>query len=80
MLKPLELDILLPKIKLAIEYNGEYWHQHKKRRDAFKKLLCKKKGYLLIAIKEKDWQDDRQSCENIIKNEISLRLAFLLNR
>ena len=28
ILKPLELDIVLPSIKLAIEYDGVYWHSN----------------------------------------------------
>lgn len=32
VIKPKELDIYLPELKLALEYNGEYWHDETKKR------------------------------------------------
>ena len=26
LIKPYELDIVIPELKLAIEFNGDYWH------------------------------------------------------
>ena len=41
-----ELDIWLPDIKVAIEYNGSYWHSRPNivESDIFKKLQCETKG------------------------------------
>jgi very-short-patch-repair endonuclease len=53
IIKPYELDIYLPDIKLAFEYDGSYWHKNKKNIDIIKNKLCKDKGIKLIRIKEK---------------------------
>lgn len=55
---PLELDIYVPELNLAIEYNGIYWHndQHKdKKYHVDKYLTCKGKGIHLIQIIEDEW-------------------------
>ena len=53
---PYELDIVLPELKLAIEYNGTYWHsiEHGIDKDyhLMKSLLCREKGIRLIHIYE----------------------------
>ncbi len=47
-IKPLELDIYIPKLNLGIECNGNYWHSElvsHGRNDHLRKLdLCRKKG------------------------------------
>lgn len=45
----LELDIYLPKYKLAFEYDGKKWHIDNKN-DIIKNKLCKDKGITLIRI------------------------------
>lgn len=62
VLKPNELDIYLPEINLAIEYNGEYWHsisQSKVNRDD-KSYRCLLKGITLIHIEEVDWKANKK--------------------
>lgn len=58
LIKPLELDIIIPEKKVAIEYNGVYWHSEKFGKDKNyhlnKTSLCKEQGYRLIHI----WEDD----------------------
>lgn len=53
---PYELDIVLPELKLAIEYNGTYWHsiEHGIDKDyhLMKSLLCRNKNIRLIHIYE----------------------------
>ena len=49
-----ELDIFMPTLNKAIEYNGEYWHQDKER-DLLKQKLCKLKGINLLTIWDKEW-------------------------
>lgn len=67
-----ELDIWLPDIKIAIEYNGTYWHSFPDRQlsDHFKKLQCESKGIILITIPEQDWSDDSERCKNLISSQI----------
>lgn len=63
-----ELDIWLPDIKIAIEYNGTYWHSIPSivESDKYKKLQCESKGIHLISISEQDWNNDRNACESKI--------------
>lgn len=70
---PLELDILIPSKKIALEYNGNFWHSDAilnsrrdrdntrldvKRYHLRKTELCKEKGIRLIHIFEYEWQDN----------------------
>lgn len=50
----IELDIYIPDIKAAIEYDGEAWHGSKKRikNDLSKNELCARNGIELIRIRE----------------------------
>jgi very-short-patch-repair endonuclease len=49
----MELDIYIPSIKLAIEYDGEAWHKADKlEREERKYKLCKKHGIKLIRLRE----------------------------
>ncbi len=51
----LELDVWLPEINKAIEYNGTYWHQGRENMDNLKQNLCKSKEIQLLIIKESEW-------------------------
>ena len=59
IIRPLELDIVIPDKKIAIEYCGLYWHGNLKKPDKkyhLKKLeLCNEQGYRLITIFEDEW-------------------------
>ena len=48
----MELDIYIPSIQLAIEYDGSYWHRNKQKAESEKYRQCKEKGIKLIRIKE----------------------------
>lgn len=47
-----ELDIYIPSKKIAIEYDGSYWHQNKTKQDLDKNLKCQKDGIQLYRIRE----------------------------
>ena len=55
-LKGYELDIYIPSLKVAIEYDGSYFHRGKNRaiKDKNKYNLCKENGITLYRIKEKN--------------------------
>ncbi|GAG41201.1 unnamed protein product, partial [marine sediment metagenome] len=65
----LELDIFIPTLDKAIEYNGEYWHQDKSR-DLLKQELCKLKNISLLIIWNKEWKISGEKCKNKIKKFI----------
>lgn len=46
-----ELDIFIPSLKTAIEYDGSYWHKDIEK-DLEKDVLCKENDILLIRIRE----------------------------
>jgi hypothetical protein len=73
-IKPLELDIYIPELKKAIEYDGTYWHSKPKakNRTARKKYKCKKLGIKLLIIPEKKYKKDPESVKKAI-------LEFLAN-
>lgn len=70
-ISPYELDIYLPKLKLAIEYNGIYWHSIEnnisKDYHLNKSLLCREKNIRLIHIYEfEDLDKQKQLLKDLI--------------
>ena len=63
-----ELDIWLPDIKVAIEFNGTYWHSIPNivESDKFKKIQCESKGIRLLTISESDWDNEPDICKSKI--------------
>ena len=67
LIPPLELDIVLPSHKLAIEYNGLYWHSNLFKDEMYhlnKTLRCKELGYQLLQIFETEDLDIWKSIIN----------------
>lgn len=55
-----ELDIYYPDYKLAIEFNGDYWHSSEHKDFDYhqkKTLACISKGIRLVHIFEHEWND-----------------------
>lgn len=75
IISPYELDIFLPEINLAFEFNGIWWHSSKYKDKDYhlrKLKLCQGKNIKLITIWEDDWQIKREICESFILNKLSL--------
>lgn len=74
-----ELDIYIPNKKIAIEYNGLYWHAEKQGKDKTyhynKWLACKEKGIQLIQI----WEDEWINNPELIKRMLKVKLGLLTN-
>lgn len=74
-----EVDIYLPELKLALEFNGVYWHSeifkhmnyHKEKTE-----ICEKNGIQLIHI----WEDDWLYKEDIIKSMIVNKIGMNKNK
>ena len=72
LLNPLELDIVLPDFKLAIEYDGIYWHSNIFKERGYhldKTKKCLEKGYTLFTIFE---TDDLDIWKSMISNKLGL--------
>ena len=50
--KGYELDIYIPSIQIAIEYDGYYWHNQRTKKDLEKNYKCEKDGIKLYRIRE----------------------------
>ncbi|AST99899.1 HNH endonuclease [Bacillus phage PBS1] len=76
ILEGLELDIYIPSKKIAIEYNGLYWHgesQGKDRNYHLNKLKkCNEKGIRLIHLFENEWIDNKELIKGKIKHILGL--------
>lgn len=77
---PYELDIWIPEKKIAVEFNGVYWHsmQFAKQHNLNKKLhllnktnICEKHGIHLIHIYEDDWIYRKQEQKKLIVDLIN---------
>lgn len=86
-----ELDIYVPDKKVAIEFNGHYWHsvnvlaKNKKMSYAdakkyhyLKSFWCEKAGVRLIHIWDYEWADERK--RKVLKNIILGALGMLPER
>lgn len=66
-----ELDLYCPSLKLAVEFNGEYWHSVERLGSSYHRIksdMCAKAGVRLIHVFEWEWNDRRDACESIIVN------------
>lgn len=71
VLKPKELDIYIPNLNIAFEYNGLYWHTEEyidKNYHLDKMIECNKKGIKLIHIFEDEWLNNQELMKNKIAN------------
>lgn len=71
LIRPLELDIVVPSKNIAFEFNGLYYHsskfinssKHKEKLD-----LCSSIGYRLINVYEDDWRFNKEVVKKTIKH------------
>jgi hypothetical protein len=72
LLNPLEIDMLCLDKKLAIEYNGIYWHSELNGKNykyhLHKTEACKAAGYRLIHIFEDEWINKRKIVLSRLRN------------
>ena len=70
-----EIDIYIPKLKLGIEFNGNYWHSdnftsHKYHQD--KSLLAEREGIFIYHIFEYEWDLKREQIINQLNNLLGI--------
>lgn len=70
-IKPREIDIYMPELRLGIEYHGEYWHPGDGTREADKIMYAAEQGIRIIEIWETLWKQKRQLMLAFLKDELS---------
>lgn len=75
------LDIYIPSLQLAIEYDGEYYHRNKTTADMQKTALCNSHDIYLIRIQEMKVTQEKNRKENVVsyyyeKNYSNINVAL----
>jgi len=73
IIKPYEVDIYLPDIKLGFEFNGVWWHSEKYKNENYhlmKYNLSVSNDINLVTIWEDDWVTKRDICKSFILNKL----------
>lgn len=77
LIAPSEIDVLVPSARLAIEYNGLYWHSVSNIPDRNyhenKRKLVEAAGHRFFMIYEDEWRDHRVILEGMLRH----RLGFV---
>jgi len=81
IISPYELDIYIPEAKLAIEFDGLYWHSYDKKETPKQKKyhlikteMCQEQGIQLLHIFENEWIDPTK--QEIWKSMINSKLRI----
>lgn len=64
-----ELDLYYPEKKIAIEFNGDYWHDenHKPKDYHYNKFkICRESNILLVSIFETEWNSRKEDIKDYI--------------
>jgi len=83
IIKPHELDIYLPEINLAFEFNGLYWHNElykDKNYHLNKSEECEKQGIHLFHIYEDDWLYKNDIIKSMILNKLGKTKTIIYAR
>lgn len=72
LIKPYELDIVIPELHLAIEFNGIWYHSVEAGTPSgyhlMKTELCEQQNYRLIHIWEDEWNNDKNELKEKLKS------------
>lgn len=69
---PKELDIFIPELNIAFEYNGVYWHKEAEEKHSEKYKMCTEKGIRLYQIFEDDWLENEELIKKKIKHALGV--------
>ena len=79
IIKPYEIDVVVESKKLALEFDGIYWHSEKAARGEFdpkghlkKTRACEAAGYQLIHIFENEWKLQKDLCKSVISAKLGV--------
>lgn len=72
LLEGKEIDLIIPSLKIAIEYNGLYYHTENMGKNSVyhlnKTLACNQLGYKLIHIFEDEWVVNKELIKSKLKH------------
>ena len=75
-----ELDLYYPEKRIAIEFNGDYWHSKEFKSNDYhynKFKTCLDKEILLISIFELDWNSRKEDIKQYIQDTFNERINSL---
>lgn len=71
-----ELDVFVPELNIAFEYNGVYWHGERNGRGRDyhinKTNVCAEHGIDLYHIWDRWWLDNKEACLSVIDSRLGL--------
>jgi len=79
-IKPYEIDIYLPELKIGFEFNGVFWHSTKFKDNNYhlKKYNSSiENGVKLYTIWEDDWNLKRDICKSFVLNKVSKSIKIM---
>jgi hypothetical protein len=82
-IKPYEIDIYLPDLKIGFEFNGVFWNSDKfKSKDYHLKKYKKstENNIRLYTIWEDDWTIKREICESFILNKLGKSIKIMARK
>jgi len=87
VISPFELDIYIPSKKIAIEFNGLYWHSYdhvetmeEKNKHVYKNNLCEQHGIQLISIFENEWINKNDIVKSILCSKLGEKQTKIFAR
>jgi hypothetical protein len=89
IISPFELDLYYPEKKIAIEFNGDYWHSSEFKPDDYhynKFRMCLNNNLTLVSIFESMWLNHKEDAKAYLKdifndreNSLSFSGNYLIN-
>lgn len=78
IISPYELDIVIPEMKIAIEYCGLYWHTEfigdkDKNYHVQKMNLARDKGYRLITVFSDEWVLKEDLVKAVLRSQLNIK-------
>jgi len=84
---PLELDIYIKDLKLAIEYHGSWWHSYdhiesteERMRHSLKCNACLSKGIKLLQVYDFEWKEKQQIVKSMLQNRLNKTIAIFARK
>jgi very-short-patch-repair endonuclease len=83
-LSKMEMDVYIPHLKVAIEYDGAYWHSGRKNKDLKKNITLSKKGVQVLRVREYPLErlsahDVKIGVDSVEKGDIDRVLSSILD-